>query len=161
MRPPHRLRLAALALTLPLAATACAPKPQPGYVFAARAAASAGPYGFVDPSSITTAAAQRRVNFLMVAPSKPAAGGKSYITGQVTIDCGTGQTFLLSAQDFDDAAAPVGPARQGSLGGATSDMGQMDAVTRALICGGSAAPANPPRFATVPAAIAWVRSGAH
>jgi len=150
--------LAAAALATVLVAGATRAEAPRAYLFTYH---EAGPYGFVDASSIRQVGERREADVLLVAPTPPTAGDKSHMTGHISMNCQSGQSYILSGQAYDNSDAPLGAPRQGSLTSPDDNVGALDDATRAIVCGGSGAPPEPHRFATRAAAVAWVRASAH
>jgi len=150
--------LAAAGLAIALAAGAAQAETPRAYLFAYH---EAGPYGFVDASSVRPVGGRSEADILLVAPTAQPAGEKSHMTAHISMNCQSGQTYILSGQAYDNSDAPLGAPRQGSLTSPDDNVGALDDATRAIVCGGSGAPPEPHRFTTRAAAVAWVRAGAH
>jgi hypothetical protein len=149
-----RLVLAGLAAALLAATTAQAePIGERRFVMALRMD-DTGSVGFVDLASVRTIGDHKEADTLLVLRAPTQASEPSHIIARVSIDCpgNRAQALSMSAYDSDDRLLDT-------MADLRQDLGPMDAVTRALACGGDAAPANPRVFPTAASAAAWARTG--
>ena len=120
-------------------------------VFAQRL--TAGGAGFIDLASLHNVGDHKEGEALLV--SRTAGPGQlSHILAQVAFDCVHDRAEFLGGQGFDSDDRPLD-----RIDGGHESMGDLDTITRALVCGGPGAPANPRVFPTTAAAAEWARSG--
>jgi len=140
----------------PAAAPAPGGPPDPAaarqLVFAQRT--SSGSAGFIDIASVHTVGDHREAVVILVVGARPARGEPSHVIARISVDCraNTSQFLGGDVMDEDDHKVDELPNRP-------EDLGVLDPVTRALVCGGPGAPDHPRVFPTPAAAASWARTG--